>query len=106
MTKDKQEEPVLRPDGVRRLLEGREDLTDDERALLLALIGADAEAGRSLSEKEHAALDKLKAQVEGYNAEELADAVKHMVTSKPREGQKLEWPELKRERRKQHPSGE
>jgi hypothetical protein len=99
MTKDKREEPVFRPDGARRLLEGGgEDLTDDERALLLALIGVDAETGKGLEEQEHAALDKLKAQVEGYDAEELAQAVKHVVTAKSREAKKLEWPELKRRR--------
>ncbi|MDY7077682.1 MAG: hypothetical protein SXV54_12240 [Chloroflexota bacterium] len=102
MTKDKQEEPVFNPEGVRRLLEegGGEDLNDDERALLLALVGAETEIGRSLSDKELAALDKLKTQVEGYDAEELAQAVKYMVTSQAREGRKLKWPELKRERSK------
>ena len=96
--KDRQEEPVFRPDGARRLLEVGEGLTDDERALLLAVIGADAEAGRGLDEDERTALDKLKAQVEGYDTQELAQAVKHMVTAKPRKGHKLRWPELKRGR--------
>ena len=106
MAKNKREEPVFRPGGARRLLEsGGEDLTDDERALLLALIGADAEARGGLDEEGHAALDKLAAQMKGYDAEELARAVKHMVTAKPREGQKLEWSGLKRGRRKRRSSG-
>lgn len=96
MAKDEQEGAVFRPGGARRLLEGKEGLTDDERALLLALAGVDAEAGKGLDQQERAALDKLKAQVEGYDAEELARAVEHMVTAKPREDQKLEWPELRR----------
>jgi hypothetical protein len=107
MTKAK-EESVLRPEGLRRLLEegGGEDLTDDERALLLALIGADAEIGRSLSEEELAALEKLREQVEGYDAEELAQAIKHMVRSQSREGRRLKWPELKWGHRKRRSSGE
>jgi len=107
VTKDEREEPVFRPDGARRLLDGsREDLTADERALLLALVSVDAEAGRSLDVQERAVLDKLKAQVEGYDAEELVQAVKHVVTARSRKGQKLEWPELKRGRGKRRSSGE
>jgi hypothetical protein len=96
MAENRREGPVLSPGGARRLLEGREDLTDDERALLLALASVDAEAGRSLDENERAALDELKAQMEGYDAEELAQAVQHMVTAKPRKGHRLKWPALKR----------
>ena len=103
-TKDKHERPIFRSGGASRLLEGSgEDMTDDERALLLAMIGVDAEAGKSLEESEHAALDRLKAQVEDYDADELARAVKHMVTAKPRESRKLEWPKFKRGRSKPSP---
>jgi len=106
MAKSEQEGPVFRPGGARRLLDGgRGDFTDDERALLLALVGVDAEAGKSLNVQERAALDKLKAQVEGYDTEELAQAVKRLVTAKPREGRKLEWPELGRGRSKQRSPG-
>jgi hypothetical protein len=102
--KDKQERPVFRSGGASRLLEDSgEDMTDDERALLLAMIGVDTEAGRSLEESEHAALDRLKAQVEDYDADELAQAVKHIVTAKPRESRKLEWPKLKRGRSRRSP---
>ncbi|RLC62633.1 MAG: hypothetical protein DRI80_05905 [Chloroflexota bacterium] len=96
--KSRETGPVFNPEGVRRLLAegGGEDLNDDERALLLALVEADTEIGRSLSEKERAALEKLKAQVEDYDANELVRAVRHMVTSQPRKGWDLEWPELKR----------
>ena len=98
---DKQEGPVFNPEGIRRLLAegGGKDLNDDELALLLALVGADAALGRALSDDERAALGKMEAQLEDYDSDELARAVNHMVTSQPREGQKLKWPELKRERR-------
>jgi hypothetical protein len=98
MAEDRRGEGVLSPDGARRLLEGEQGLTDDERALLLALVGVDAETGRQLDGNERAALDELKAQMEGYDAEELAQAVKHIVTAKPRKGRKLKWPKLKRGR--------
>jgi hypothetical protein len=96
---------VFHPDGIRRLLEGGgENLTDDERALLLALVGAEAEAGRDLDEKERAALNALAARLEGYDAEELAQAVKHMVTAESQEDLKTEWPKLERALRKQRTS--
>jgi hypothetical protein len=104
MARNKREKPVFRPGGARRLLDAdQEDLTDDERALLLALAGVDAEARGGLNVQERAALDKLKAQVAGYDAEELAQAVKHLVTAQSRGGQKLEWPGLKRGRGKRCP---
>jgi len=107
MTKDKREKPVFRPGGGRQLLEGGgEDLTDDERALLLALASVDIEAGGSLDARDRAALDKLKTQVEHYDAEALARAVKHMVTAKAKEDRKLEWPELKRRPRKRRSAEE
>jgi hypothetical protein len=93
MTKRKKKRSVLRPGGIQKLLAGGgKKLTDDERALLLALAGVDAD---SLSEQEREALDKLRAQVKGYDTDELAQAVEHMVKAEPVEGRKLEWPELK-----------
>ena len=72
-------------------------MTDDERALLLALVGVDtAQAGQSLTEQDHAALDRLKAQVQDYDTDALSQAITHVVTAKPREDRKLEWPELRR----------
>jgi len=105
MAENRRGEPVLSPGGARRLLEGREDLTDDERALLLVLAGVDAETGRSLDENERAALDELRAQMEGYDAEELVQAVKHMVTAKSRKGHRLKWPALKRGRGRRSANG-
>jgi hypothetical protein len=91
-------ESVLRPEGVQKLLKGGgKRLTDDERALLLALTEVDAD---DLSEEERAALEKLRTQVKGYDTEELAQAVEHMVTAEPVEGRKMEWPELKDRRKR------
>jgi len=102
VTRKRSGKRIFRSGAVRKLLEdGGKDLSDDERALLLAL--AEVEADR-LTERERAALEKLKAQVKGYDTEELSRAVAHMVTAPPREGAKLEWPELKkRSRSKKNP---
>jgi hypothetical protein len=95
--KDKGEKPVFRPGGVSRLLDDRgKDMTDDERALLLALVGVEAQAGQSLTEQDHAALDRLKEQVQEYDADALSQAIAHVVTAKPSEDRKLEWPDLRR----------
>jgi hypothetical protein len=108
VTKDRREEQVFSSEGIRRLLAegGEEVLNEDEKALLLALVEADSETGRSLSERELAALESLKSQVEGYDAKEVIQAVKHMITGQAREGARLEWPELERERRKRDSSKE
>ena len=91
----KGDKSVLRSEGIRKLLEGGiESLSSDEQALLLALIGAEAESGRKLSEEEQAAMRELADQIKGYDASDLAKAVEHMVKAKSREGQKLEWPDL------------
>lgn len=95
MAEDRSDERVLRPDGIHKLLEsGMQDLSEDERALLLALVGVDAEAGRELDEEEQDAVEKLKGQLEGYDVDKLSQAVKHMVTAKPQKDRELEWPEL------------
>ncbi len=101
MTKDKEQGTIFSAEGVRKLLEkhGGESLNDDERALLLALVETDAATGRSLSEKEKVALEKLKSQVEDYNASDLAQAIVHMVTSEPKENRKMDWPDVRRGRR-------
>ena len=95
--KDKGKKPVFHPGGMGRLLDSHgDDMTDDERALLLALIGVEAQAGQSLTEQDHAALDELKAQVQDYDADALSQAITHVVTAKPSEDRKLEWPDLRR----------
>jgi hypothetical protein len=95
--KDKGKKPIFHPGGVSRLLDSHgKDMTDDERALLLALVGVDTQAGQSLTEQDHAALDRLKAQVQDYDADALSQAITHVVTAKPSEDRKLKWPELRR----------
>jgi hypothetical protein len=91
-------ESILSPRGIQKLLSGDgKKLTDDERALLLALTRVEASA---LSEEERAALETLESQVEGYDTNDLAQAVEHMVTAEPVKGRRMEWPELKGRRKR------
>jgi len=100
MAKTEREKSVLSSNGVRKLLEdGGESLTEDERALLLAMLSLEAETGESFSEEERAALDELTTGLKSYDAGELTQAVKRLVTAKPQTARKLEWPELKRGQR-------
>jgi hypothetical protein len=95
MAKEKQE-PVFNPKGVKKLLKGGgKKLTDDERALLLAMAEVEVD---NLSQEEREAVEKLRGQVEGYDPDELSRAVEHMVSAKAKKGRKLKWPELKRRR--------
>ncbi len=96
MTKSKRGKKVPHLGGLRRLLKsGARGLNEDERALLIALAALEADR---LDEDERAALEKVKARMKDYDPEEVTQAVKHMVTAQPREGSRLEWPELKRDK--------
>ena len=82
---------------VRRLLADKgESLTNDERALLLALLRVDAETGGELTGQDRTTMDELMTGLEEYDVGELTRAVKQLVTAKSRPDRKLEWPELKR----------
>jgi len=75
-------------------------LSNDDRALLVALGRVEAASGVELSAEDETVLKELEGQLTGYDAEELARAVTHVVTTKPRKGRKLDWGELKRLLRK------
>ena len=101
MTKRKQES-IFNPEGVKKLLKGGgKKLTDEERALLVAMAEVEAD---NLSDEERQAMEKLRVQVEDYDLDELSRAVEHMVSAKAKKGRKLKWPELKRRRRRRRQS--
>jgi len=88
----KQDEGVLSPEGAREILENAgEKLGEDEKALLFALIGV--EEG-NLDADDQAAMEKLKERLEGYDVDELLQAVRHMKTATPNRESKLEWPDI------------
>ncbi len=80
----------------RWLLEGGVDqLSDEERALLLALASLEADMGRPITEEEQAALDKILERV-GDEGAEITRAVRHMVKAKAKSSRKLDWSALKK----------
>ena len=85
------EEPLFAKDKAKWLLENARKLTPDQRALLLAITDLDVAAGRQISDEERAALSELAAQVEGYDADEIQAAMKHMVEAQSKR-KVVEWP--------------
>jgi hypothetical protein len=98
MEGEKQEKPASRSN--------EEELSEDQRALLVAVLSVDAESEKGLEAGRRATLDELKEQVNEYDAEELTRAAKHIVTAESQEGRKVEWPELRQRRREGRSSGE
>ena len=91
---------VMLTGKARWLLEGGlDELDDDTRALLLALVTLEADSGRALSDEERAALDQMIAR-SGADGEQIARAVKQMIKAKPRPSRRLDWSALTTRRRR------
>lgn len=96
MVKDRSEGRLLRPEAISGLLEGRDDLSDQERALLVALIEVETETGRPLSDAERAAVEALRESVQGFDVEKVSQAVRRIVTAESREDRETDWPDLEK----------
>ena len=95
-----EQDNVMLKGKARWLLEGGlEELDDDTRALLLALVSLEADSGRALSDEEKAALDQIIAR-SGADGEQIARAVKQMIEAKPQPSRRLDWSALKTRRRR------
>jgi hypothetical protein len=93
MSKD---DPLFAKGKAQWLLENARKLTPDQRTLLLALTNLDVAAGHELTPEERPALEELSAQVEGYNAAEIQQAMKHVVEAQTKR-KVVDWPkDLKR----------
>lgn len=68
---------------IRRLLERLGDLSEDERALLLALAELDQETGHALSPEAQRLLEALAASLRAYDPAEIRAAVRRMVHARP-----------------------
>jgi hypothetical protein len=92
-----QKDTLMVAGKARWLLDGGiDELDDDERSLLLALASLEVDTGRIITDEEREALDQLIAR-SGADADNIAQAVKHMVGAKTKKGsQKLDWSALKR----------
>jgi C4-dicarboxylate-specific signal transduction histidine kinase len=73
------------------LLDNLEQLSPDQRALLLAVANLDMQSGRKLSAEEQRALDELSSKAEGYDPGEIERAVKYMVEAKAKR-KVVDWP--------------
>lgn len=86
-----EEEPLFVAGKAKWLLENARKLTPDQRALLLAMANLDVQSGRQLTAEERAALDELASQSDGYNPDEIEQAMRHMVEAKTQR-KVVEWP--------------
>jgi hypothetical protein len=80
----------------RWLLEGGlDELDEGERALLLALANLEADTGRTVTQEEREALDRIAERSE-KDADDIAQAIRHMVEAKATKNRRLDWSALKR----------
>ena len=85
------QETLMVAGKARWLLEGGiDELEDDERALLLALVSLEADTGRQLTPEEQQALDAIVSRT-GVDGEEITRAVKHVVQAKAKKNRRLDW---------------
>ena len=93
MTKH-QDETVFREAGgkARWLIQHIDELGEDERALLLAMVELDKDVGRELTDEEQAALDKLAAEMRGFDPAGIQAAVQKMVEGEAKRQPVEGWP--------------
>ncbi len=90
-------EHVFNPGKARWLHDkGGKALDEDQQALLLALTQLEAELGRGLSEEESTAIEALSSHMEGFNPEQITQAIREMVQRPADPNRRTAWPELKR----------
>jgi len=89
---------------LRRLTEQLRELSEDERALLLALAELDQETGTSLSPEMQELLQALAASLKSYDPEEIRAAIRRVVRSPSRQTSGS-WPGKLRRRMRQHLQG-
>ncbi len=86
-----EEEPLFVAGKAKWLLENARKLTPEQRALLLAMADLDVQSGRQLTAEERAALDELASQSDGYNPDEIEQAMRQMVKAQTQR-KVVEWP--------------
>ncbi len=95
-TTEKKEEGLFRPGKARWLQESGNELTPEQRALLLAMAQLESELGRELSPDEQAAIAKLSAELTGYDSSDITRAVKQVVETPTDPKRRTDWSELRR----------
>ena len=91
---ENQDETVFREAGGKThwLIQHIAELDEGERALLLAMVELDKQAGRTFTDEERAALDKLAAETHDFSPVEIQDAVQKMVEGKAKRQPAQGWP--------------
>jgi len=105
MTKKERSNTLFAAGKARWLLENIRELDEGQRALLLAIAELDKDTGRTPTDEERAALDKLAAETLGFDPVEIQDAVHKMVEGKAKRTPVEDWPsgiwrKLKRPKKK------
>jgi hypothetical protein len=86
------DETLFSPGKARWLLEHVDKLDESQRALLLAMAELSQDTGRDLTEEERVALDKLAAEMQGFDPAEIQAAVQEMVEGKAKHRPSIDWP--------------
>lgn len=88
---DKRENTLFAAGKAKWLLENARQLTSDQRALLLAIADLAQGSGRTLTEEEHQAVDKLIEMQEGYDPSDIEQAIQYMIQAKAKR-KVVDWP--------------
>jgi hypothetical protein len=89
---EQQDENVFSAGKARWLIQHIDELDEDARALLLAMVELDKEIGRQLTDEERAAVEKLGADTQGFGADKIQHAVQQMVGAQAKHQPAVEWP--------------
>ena len=87
-----EKETVFSSGKARWLLEHVDKLDEGQRALLLAMAELSQDTGRDLTEEERVALEKLTAEMQGFDPVEIRAAVQKMVGAKAKRKPSIDWP--------------
>ncbi len=91
-----EQDSLMASGKARWLLEGGiDELDEGERALLLALANLEEGTGRTITPEEREALDRI-AERSANDADDISQAIKHMVEAKAKKTGRLDWSALKR----------
>ena len=72
------------------------DLDRDQRALLLAVAQLEVEIGHELSPGERSAIESLAGQLDGFDAQEIQNAIAKVVNQPADPNRQTSWSELKK----------
>jgi len=73
-----------------------QDLDEDQRALLLAMVQLEAEIGHELPPDERSATAALAGQLDGFDAQEIQKAIAKIVNQPADPNRKTSWSELRK----------